>query len=77
MIGLHADAAPILSLYQIVLSLVCVALTLFAHWHMRDKELEHVVARAPQWLLVSTMSGMLFLTIITQGNGDGFIYFQF
>lgn len=77
MIGLHADAAPILSLYQIVLSLVCVTLTLFAHWHMRDKELEHVVARAPQWLLVSTMSGMLFLTIITQGNGDGFIYFQF
>ena len=77
MLGLHSDAPPILSLYQIALSTVCIALTITAHWKMRDKELETVVARAPQWVLVASMTGMLFLTIITQGNGDGFIYFQF
>lgn len=77
MVGLHSSALPVLSLYQIGLSALCIAATLFAHWKMRDKELESVVARTPAWIVVGALSLMLFLTIITQGNGDGFIYFQF
>jgi alginate O-acetyltransferase complex protein AlgI len=50
---------------------------LVAHWTMRDRRIEDVVARAPWGLTVLTWAGMLFLIIITQGSGDAFIYFQF
>jgi alginate O-acetyltransferase complex protein AlgI len=50
---------------------------LAAHWMMRDRRLEDVVARAPWGLTAALWAGMLFLIIITQGSGDAFIYFQF
>ena len=50
---------------------------LFAHWTMRDRRLEDVVARTPWGLTAVAWAGMLFLIIITQGSGDAFIYFQF
>jgi alginate O-acetyltransferase complex protein AlgI len=50
---------------------------LVAHWTMRERRLEDVVARTPWGLTAALWAGMLFLIIITQGSGDAFIYFQF
>ena len=48
-----------------------------AHWLLRHTTLETVVARTPRWALTGAWSLMLFTLILTQGNGNAFIYFQF
>lgn len=48
-----------------------------AHWLLRNTTMEAVVARTPRWLLAGTWSVMIFGIILTQGNGNAFIYFQF
>lgn len=50
---------------------------LAAHWSLRNRRLEDVVARTPWGLTAVAWGTMLFLIIITQGSGDAFIYFQF
>ncbi len=48
-----------------------------AHWMLRNTTMEAVVARTPRWALTGVWSVMLFTIILTQGNGNAFIYFQF
>jgi alginate O-acetyltransferase complex protein AlgI len=48
-----------------------------AHWLLRHTTMEAVVSRTPRWLLTGVWSVMLFTIILTQGNGNAFIYFQF
>lgn len=50
---------------------------LLAHALLRNTTMEAVVSRTPRWLLASTWSVMIFGIILTQGNGNAFIYFQF
>jgi D-alanyl-lipoteichoic acid acyltransferase DltB (MBOAT superfamily) len=50
---------------------------LLAHALLRHTTMEAVVARTPRWLLTGTWSVMVFAIILTQGNGNAFIYFQF
>lgn len=50
---------------------------LSAHWALRRTTMEAVVARTPRWALTSIWSVMIFSIILTQGNGNAFIYFQF
>lgn len=50
---------------------------LTAHWLLRDTSIEAVVTRTPRWLLTGVWSLMAFSLILTQGNGNAFIYFQF
>jgi len=47
------------------------------HWLLRNTTLEAAVARTPRWVLTGTWVVMLFSIILTQGNGNAFIYFQF
>jgi alginate O-acetyltransferase complex protein AlgI len=57
-------------------ALVTVGL-LTAHWLLRHTSLEAVTARSPRWLLTGVWTVMLCSIILTQGNGNAFIYFQF
>ncbi len=50
---------------------------LTAHWLLRATSMEAVVARTPRWLLTGVWSVMICSIILTQGNGNAFIYFQF
>jgi alginate O-acetyltransferase complex protein AlgI len=50
---------------------------LTAHWLLRHTSIEAVVARMPRALLAGVWSVMTFGIILTQGNGNAFIYFQF
>jgi alginate O-acetyltransferase complex protein AlgI len=50
---------------------------LTAHRLLRDTSLEAVVARTPRWLLVAVWALLLGGILLTPGNGNAFIYFQF
>ena len=50
---------------------------LLAHWSLRDTTLEAAVARLPRWLVAAIWTLMARRIILTQGNGNAFIYFQF
>ena len=58
---------------------VCVVITvmLAVHWFMRNRLLHEVVASLPRWAVGIGWGAMLFLIIVTQGQSNAFIYFQF
>jgi alginate O-acetyltransferase complex protein AlgI len=77
MIGLlqHGDAIlPTREILQV--GLVTLGL-LGAHWLLRHTTLESVVTKAPRPLLAGLWTIMLCTIILTQGNANAFIYFQF
>lgn len=77
MFGFNAAAAPILPTVHLVMVALIVGGIVGAHWLMRNRTLESVVARAPAMLLCAVWALMLFAIVITQGAGNAFIYFQF
>jgi len=77
MSGFNADAKPILATYYIVSVSLIVAAIVFAHWLMRNRTLESVVARVRPAALGAIWAVMVFAIVISQGSGNAFIYFQF
>jgi D-alanyl-lipoteichoic acid acyltransferase DltB (MBOAT superfamily) len=61
-----------------VIQVSVVILTMLAvHWFMRNRLLHEVVGALPRWLLGVIWGAILWLIIITQGQSNAFIYFQF
>ena len=77
MFGFNPAAAPILPTAHLVMVALIVGGIVSAHWLMRNRTLESVVARTPAALLCGILALMLFAIVITQGTGNAFIYFQF
>ena len=50
---------------------------LLAHSLLRNTSVEAVVGRMPRWLVTGLWTLMLGAIILTQGNGNAFIYFAF
>ena len=77
MVGASTNGDAILASRDMLqVALVIVAL-LFAHWRLRDTSIEAAMARQPRWLLTCVWAVMAGAIILTQGNGNSFIYFQF
>jgi alginate O-acetyltransferase complex protein AlgI len=77
MVGLLPNGDPLLTTRALV-KVGCVSAgLLLAHWSLRDTSVEAVVARMPRWLVTILWTLMLGAIILTQGNGNAFIYFQF
>src|SRR4051812_2873788 len=77
MFGRHPNGDAILSTREILqVTLVTVSL-LAAHWALRDISLENAVVRLPRWVVTSVWFLMAGAIILTQGNSNAFIYFQF
>ncbi|MGZ5537595.1 MAG: MBOAT family O-acyltransferase [Chthoniobacterales bacterium] len=77
MFGGHAHADAILTTRE-MLQIAVVTLCLFiAHWSLRDISLETAVAAMPRWLVTGIWVFMACAIILTQGNSNAFIYFQF
>jgi alginate O-acetyltransferase complex protein AlgI len=72
-----ANGAAILPTRDILQVLLVTAGLLGAHWALRHTSMEAVVARTPRWAVTGVWSVMIFSIILTQGNGNAFIYFQF
>lgn len=71
-----SDGAMVISYLDIYATAIVITLLFAAHWYMRN----HTLAdRAPQnqTLLGISWAVMLVLTIIAQGSGEQFVYFQF
>lgn len=77
MLGFAPGGDAVLPMRELLqVALVTVGL-LTAHWALRDTTLEKAVARTPRGLVVAIWTLMLGAIILTQGNGNAFIYFQF
>jgi alginate O-acetyltransferase complex protein AlgI len=77
MFGRHARADAILSTREILQVAVVTFFLLIAHWSLRDISLEAAVARLPRWVVTTAWFLMACAIILTQGNSNAFIYFQF
>jgi hypothetical protein len=77
MVGLQASTSPALASIRIISTVCIIAALVGIHWFMRDRSLESVAERAPNWLTGVLWGAMLFAIVTTQGTGDAFIYFQF
>jgi alginate O-acetyltransferase complex protein AlgI len=77
MAGLRADGVPVLPTAHIVEVLVVIVGIVATHLYMRKRTIEEVVAKTQWWAVGAATAAVLFLVIVTQGSGDGFIYFQF
>jgi alginate O-acetyltransferase complex protein AlgI len=67
----------ILSMREITQVALVTTGLLGAHWLLRHTSMEAVVARAPRWAITGVWTVMLCSIMLTQGNGNAFIYFQF
>ena len=71
------DAVDESTIREILQVAVVTAGLLGAHWLLRHTTMEAVVARLPRPLLAGVWTLMLCGIMLTQGNGNAFIYFQF
>ena len=77
MFGFNAAAQPILTTANLLLASTIVAGIVAAHWLMRARTLESMLARRRPATLAFAWALMLFAVVATQGEGNAFIYFQF
>lgn len=77
MLGAHATGDAILPSREIAQVGVVTLGLLAAHWLLRHTTLESVVTRMPRTVLAGVWTLMICGIILTQGNGNAFIYFQF
>lgn len=77
MFGAHPHAKLLLGTFDLLSVGVITAGILFAHWQLRERTLEALVARTPPLLLATVWGLMAFAIVISQGTGSAFIYFQF
>jgi alginate O-acetyltransferase complex protein AlgI len=77
MFGGHPHPDAILSTREILQVMLVTLGLLIAHWSMRDSSLEAVVAKLPRWTVTGAWFFMAGAIVLTQGNSNAFIYFQF
>ncbi len=77
MFGFNIAAKPILSVVFIVSVGTIVPALVAVHWYMREQTLEAVIARVPPAVIALVWGLMVFAIVISQGEGNAFIYFQF
>jgi len=77
MIGLNPVAKPLVTGIYIISTILIVSGIVAAHWVMRDRTLEAVVAKVHPAIVTIVLALMATAVIIEHGTGNAFIYFQF
>ena len=77
MLGLGAPGKPLLATIDMVLVGLVIGGMLVIHALMRDRQLHAVVAATPRVVVGVVWGCLLWLILITQGQSNAFIYFQF
>jgi alginate O-acetyltransferase complex protein AlgI len=77
MFGRHAHGDAILSTRELLQVGIVTAFMIAAHCALRDSNIETAVTRLPRWLVSTAWAFMACAIILTQGNSNAFIYFQF
>jgi alginate O-acetyltransferase complex protein AlgI len=77
MFGGHPTGDALLStreLLQVGIVTICM---IAIHWWLRETTIEAAVNRMPVWVLTGVWTLMAAAILLTQGNSNAFIYFQF
>lgn len=77
MFGGHAQGDAILSTREILQIVIVTACMILVHALLRDSSIELAVTRLPRWIVTAAWALMACAIILTQGNSNAFIYFQF
>ena len=77
MFGGHAHGDVILSTREMLQIAIVTAAMMLVHWSLRDSNIETAVTRLPRWIVTAAWALMACAIILTQGNSNAFIYFQF
>jgi alginate O-acetyltransferase complex protein AlgI len=77
MFGGHAHGDAILSTREMLQIAGVTLCMILIHWSLRETNIETAVARLPRWVVTATWALMACAIILTQGNSNAFIYFQF
>ena len=77
MFGGHPHGDAILSTREMLQIALVTGGMILVHWSLRDSNIETAVLRAPPWIVTAVWAFMACAIILTQGNSNAFIYFQF
>ena len=77
MFGGHPRGDAILTTREILQISLITAGMIAVHWFLRDSNIETAVMRLPRWIVAAAWGFMACAIILTQGNSNAFIYFQF
>jgi len=77
MFGGHPHGDAILSTREMLQIGIVTFFMMVTHWWLRDTNIEAAVGRLPRWCVTSMWAAMACAVILTQGNSNAFIYFQF
>jgi alginate O-acetyltransferase complex protein AlgI len=77
MFGGHTHGAAILTTREMLQIGLVTAGMIVVHWTLRDSNIETAVMRSPRWIVAAAWALMACAIILTQGNSNAFIYFQF
>ena len=77
MFGGHAHGDAILTTREMLQIALVTAGMILVHWSLRDSNIEMAVTRLPRWVVTAAWALMACAIILTQGNSNAFIYFQF
>ncbi|HTR52463.1 MAG TPA: MBOAT family O-acyltransferase [Kofleriaceae bacterium] len=72
-----AGAAHVLGFTDHAVVVVAIAGVLAASWALRERRIEHVVARTPLLVRSAALAAMIVAIVMMQGEDRAFIYFQF
>ncbi|MEO8043515.1 MAG: MBOAT family O-acyltransferase, partial [Spartobacteria bacterium] len=77
MFGGHPNGDALLSTRELLQVGLVSVFMLAIHWSLRETTIEAVVNRMPVWVLTGIWTLMGAAILLTQGNSNAFIYFQF
>jgi len=77
MFGGHPHGDAILTTREMLQITLVTAGMILLHWSLRDSNIETAVMRLPRWIVAGAWALMACAIILTQGNSNAFIYFQF
>ena len=77
MFGGHPHGDAILTTREMLQIALVTGGMILVHWSLRDSNIETAVMRAPPWIVTAVWAFMACAIILTQGNSNAFIYFQF
>ena len=77
MFGGHAHGDAILATREMLEVGLVTFCMILVHSSLRDSNIETAVTRLPRWVVTAAWALMACAIILTQGNSNAFIYFQF
>jgi alginate O-acetyltransferase complex protein AlgI len=77
MFGGHPHGDAILGTREMLQIGIVTFFMILVHWSLRQSNIETAVSRLPRWVVTAAWALMACAIILTQGNSNAFIYFQF